>query len=291
MRSHRWTVLLGCSLALSLSHASAWAGRSEPSRSSMARAAKAKPKARAKAAPKHTVNAQSKKALGELMSTYKFGMTKDEVIATLAKQLDAKYAEKLESTTDVYAQDQLRREKKKDLARLSSSWVSFDGKRSGWDVSLVEEEFAHGTGESMLVQWENQDGKNQRRFFFFADGQLYKMFISLDTSVWPEDKRNFDVFRQSMEGRYGAGDVDGGKITWRAGEFEVRAVDKLRTYSALCLVIYSPSVATDLESKRKDKAQPPKKTSPIINAVIDTGDTPPDIKANADTVEAVKNAK
>ncbi|HRC56001.1 MAG: hypothetical protein IPI49_23920 [Myxococcales bacterium] len=286
MRHLRWTLLLACSAAFSLaSHAEAKAlgTRAAP----MARAGKAKPKAPAK----RVVNAKSKKALGELMSTYKFGMSKDEVIVVLSKQLDAKYAEKLESTTDVYAQDQLRREKKKELTRLSSSWVTFDGKRTGWDVSLVEEEFAHDTGEAMLVQWENQDGKNQRRFFFFADGQLYKMFISLDTSVWPEETRNFAAFRQSMESRYGAGDVEDGKITWRAGEFEVRAVDKLRTYSALCLVIYNPAVTSGLEAKRKDKAAPPKKTSPIINAVIDDGNSQPDIKSNADTVEAVKNAK
>lgn len=286
MRAHRWTFLLGCSLALSsVSLAEAKA----PRPASVQARAKAQPKVRAKAA--RPVSAQSKKALAELMGEYRFGMSKDEVISVLSKQLDAKYAEKLDATTDVYVQDQLRREKKKELGRLSSSWVTFDGKRSGWDVSLVEEEFAHQTGEAMLVQWENQEGKNQRRFFFFAEGRLYKMFISLDTSAWPEDKRNFDSFRESMEGRYGRGEVDDGRILWRAGDFEVRAVDKLRTYSALCLVIYDPKVAAELATRRKDQAQPPKKSSPIIDAVIDNGDSKVDIKANADTVEAVKNAR
>lgn len=287
MRFHRWTVVLGCSLLLSLA-ADATAGTSTRP-AVMARGNKAK--ARAKPAPKRLVSAQSKKALSELMGTYKFGMSREAVLGVLAKQVDEKYAEKIDATTDVYAQDQLRREKKKEISRLNASFVAFDGKRTGWDVSLVEDEFAHETGESMLVHWENQDGKNQRRFFFFADGQLYKMVLSLDTSAWPEGKRNFETFRDSMEGRYGAGDVDGGKITWRAKEFEVRAVDKLRTYSALCLVIENPAVAVDLAAKRVEKAGPPKKTSPIINAVIDDGSTAPDIKSNADTVEAVTNAK
>lgn len=287
MRFHRWTVVLGCSLLLS-SAATATAGTAARP-AAMARGAKAK--ARAKPAPKRLVNAQSKKALAELMGAYKFGMSRDEVLSVLAKQVDEKYAEKIDATTDVYAQDQLRREKKKEISRLSASFVSFDGKRTGWDVSLVEDEFAHDTGESMLVHWENQDGKNQRRFFFFSNGQLYKMVLSLDTSAWPEGKRNFDTFRDSMEGRYGAGEVANGKITWRAKEFEVRAVDKLRTYSALCLVIENPAVATELVAKRVEKAGPPKKTSPIINAVIDDGNSAPDIKSNADTVEAVTNAK
>lgn len=287
MRFHRWTVVLGCSLLLS-SAATATAGTAARP-AVMARGAKAK--ARAKPAPKRLVNAQSKKALAELMGTYKFGMGRDEVLSVLAKQVDEKYAEKIDATTDVYAQDQLRREKKKEISRLSASFVSFDGKRTGWDVSLVEDEFAHETGESMLVHWENQDGKNQRRFFFFSNGQLYKMVLSLDTSAWPEGKRNFETFRDSMEGRYGTGEVANGKITWRAKEFEVRAVDKLRTYSALCLIIENPAVAAELVAKRVEKAGPPKKTSPIINAVIDDGSSAPDIKSNADTVEAVTNAK
>jgi hypothetical protein len=288
MRRHSWTLILGCTVAFATTaapeHASAGTGKATVA----ARAGKAKPR---KAPPKKVVNAQSKKALGELMGTYKFGMSKEEVIAILGKQLDGKYAEKLEATTDVYAQDQLRKEKKKELARLASNWVVFDGKRSGWDVSLVEDEFAHNTGEAMLVQWENQDGKNQRRFFFFAEGRLYKMFISLDTSAWPEETRNFDTFRDSMEGRYGAGDVEEGKITWRAGEFEVRAVDKLRTYSALCLAIYNPSVAKELEAKRTDSAPPKQAGNGIIDSVIDDGKSRPDIRVNGDTVEAVKNAK
>ena len=46
----------------------------------------------------------------------------------------------------------------------------------------------------MLERWENAGGKNQRRFFFFHEGKLWKMFVSLDVSILPEDKRNFETF-------------------------------------------------------------------------------------------------
>jgi hypothetical protein len=291
MRCHTWTLLLSCTFALvtvDAPRANAEAERGAHHDMAARTARKAKPRGKS---AKRLVNSQSKKALSDLMGPYKFGMSKDDVIGVVSKQLDAKYASKLESTTDVYAQDQLRKEKKKEISRLSASWVVFDGKRTGWDVSLVEGEFAHNTDEAMLVQWENQDGKNQRRFFLFADGQLYKMFISLDTSVWPEETRTFAAFRASMETRYGQGEVEAGKITWHANEFEVRAIDKLRTFSALCLVIYNPSVAKNLEARRLDKAPPAVGTSSIINAVIDDGKSQPDIRSNGDTVEAVTNAK
>src|SRR4051812_48892902 len=142
------------------------------------------------------VSAEHKKALAELFGGFKFGMTKDEVIAVFAKQLDERYDEKIKATTDIAAQDQLRRDKKNEVSRLESSYITFDtAKPSPWDVSIIEDEFAHNTSESMLERWENQGGKNQRRFFFFYEGKLWKMFVSLDVSILPEDKKNFATFQ------------------------------------------------------------------------------------------------
>jgi len=157
----------------------------------------AKPKApppAPKKKPAPPVSAEHKKALGELMGGFKFGMTKDEVVGVLTKQVDDDYAEKLKATTDVNAQDKLRKDKKSEVARVSASYIAFEGKKGGWDVSIVEEEFAHNTNESMLEHWENQNGKNQRRFFFFYEGNLLKMFVSLDVSILPEDKKTFETF-------------------------------------------------------------------------------------------------
>src|ERR1700704_2267137 len=58
------------------------------------------------------VSAAHKKALAELYGGFKFGMTKDEVIAVFSKQLDERYDEKIKATTDLAAQDRLRRDKK-----------------------------------------------------------------------------------------------------------------------------------------------------------------------------------
>src|SRR5437899_3183879 len=83
------------------------------------------------------------------------------------------------------------------------------------------------TKEAMMERWENEGGKNQRRFFFFYDQKLWKMYIQLDVSFIPEDKRNFETFKAAMEGQFGPGAVDEGTIMWRAGDFDVRAIDRL----------------------------------------------------------------
>lgn len=245
-----------------------------------------------KKGPPPMVSADHKKALAEKFAGFKFGMTKDEVLGVLKKQINENWEEKIKATTDVAMQDRYRKEKKKELARSSSTYVAFNGKRTGWDVSIVENEFAHNTGEAMMERWENDNGKNQRRFFFFYNDRLWKMFISLDVSMIPEDKRNFETFRGVMENQYGKGQVDGGTIAWRAGEFDVRAIDRLKDYGALGLVLEEPRVRGEVVALRESKAPPKKETPAVIKAIIDPeGNEKIDVKANTGAVEAVIQAQ
>jgi len=246
-----------------------------------------------KAKPHKPVSAEHKKALAELYGGFKLGMTKDEVIGEFSKQLDEHYNEEINATSDITTQDRLRRDKRNEVNRLAASYVSFDSaKPTPWDVSIVEDEFAHRTGEAMLERWENQDGKNQRRFFFFFEGKLWKMFVSLDVSILPEDKKTFATVQAVMEGKYGPGEVDRGTITWRTPEFEVRAVDKLKSYDALGLAIEDPAVRKRLEAVRVAKAPPKNTGNAVIRAVIDVDHNDhPDVKANSNAVDAVIRAQ
>jgi hypothetical protein len=250
-------------------------------------AKKAEPVAK-KPSPPPMVSADHKKALAEKFGGFKFGMTKDDVLKVLQKQIDDRFEEKIKATTDVAAQDKLRKEKKAELARTSSTYVVFNGKKTGWDVSIIETEFAHGTGESMMERWENDGGKNNRRFFFFKDEKLWKMYISLDVSMIPEEKRNFETFKGVMEGQYGKGGIEGGTISWRAGEFDARAVDRLKDYGALGLVVEDPKVRNDLIAAREAIAPKKAETPSVIKAIIDVdGKDHPDVKSNSGAVEAV----
>jgi hypothetical protein len=252
-----------------------------------------KPQAAAKKPKRTPMTAEHRKALTELFGGFKFGMTKDEVIAVFAKQLDARYDDQIKATTDIAVQDRLRRDKRNEITRLQQSYVGFDaGKPSPWDVSIVEDEFAHNTGEAMLERWENQAGKNQRRFFFFFEGKLWKMFVSLDVSILPEDKKNFATFESVMESKYGPGEVEGGRITWRSDDFEARAVDKLKSYDALALVVEDPRVRRQVDAAREAKAPPRRQSNTMIQSVIDPDNKDhPSVKADSTTVDTVIRAQ
>jgi hypothetical protein len=245
-----------------------------------------------KATPPPMVTAEHKKALAEKFGGFKFGMSKDDVLGVMQKQIDEQYEDKIKATTDIGMQDRLRKDKKSELSRVASTYIAFDSKTSPWDVSIVDGEFAHNTNESMMEHWENEGGKNQRRFFFFYDNKLWKMYLSLDVSMIPEDKRNFDTFRAAMEGQFGKGGVDGGTIGWRAGDFDARAVDRLKDYGALGLVVEDPKVRTDVYALRDQHKVAPHETSAVIKSVIDTDNKDhPDIKANGGAVDAVIQAQ
>ena len=244
-----------------------------------------------KAAP--PVSPENKKKMQDRLAGFKFGMTKDEVLGTLEKQVAEKYDERLKATTDVAQQDRIRKERRSEISRVKSTYVTFEmNKPSPWDVSIVEEEFVHGTNEAMMERWENDGGKNNRRFFFFHEGKLWKMFIQLDVSILPEDKKNFETFSAVMVGQFGPGAVEGSIITWTTPDLEVRAIDKLKTYDAIGLSLEDPVVKKPLLALRVTKAPPKKETNSIIKAVLDTDKTDkPDVKANSNAVDSVIKAQ
>ncbi len=233
-------------------------------------------------------NAEQKKALAELMGSFKFGMSKDEVLTQLTKSIDERYADQIKSTNDVYTQDKLRKEKNKEVTRIKQSYTEFLGKKTGWDVSVIDSEFAHNTEESMLVYWETQGGKNQRRFFFFHGGELWKMFIAIDTKSLADDQRNFAFFRGLMEARYGKGATIEGRAVWKVPEFEVQAVDKMAFYGAFGLLIQNPSKMKAIAEIRAANAPAKKDKDQIIEVIKEKPDGEKvNLDENKDAVDAI----
>ncbi len=233
-------------------------------------------------------NAEQKKALAELMGSFTFGMSKDEVIAQLTKQINERYADQIKATSDVYQQDKLRKEKNKEVTVIKQSFAEFNGKKTGWDVSVIDDEFAHNTGEAMLVYWENQGGKNQRRFFFFHEGQLWKMFIAIDTKQLQDDQRNFGFFRGLMEGRYGKGATASGRVVWKVPEFEVQAVDKMAFYGAFGLLIQNPGKLRAIAEIRIANAPATTNKDALIDVIKEKPDGEKvNLDENKDAIDAI----
>jgi hypothetical protein len=95
-----------------------------------------------------------------------------------------------------------------------------------------------------------------------------------------------------MEAKYGPGDVGGGRITWRTDDLEARAVDKLKSYDALGLVVEDPRTRRQVDAAREAKAPPRQGGNPMIKQVIDPQQKDhPAIRSDGSTVDAVIRAQ
>lgn len=259
-------------------------------------AAKRNKRGKKAAAPLTQVTEEQEKNLGDLMGEFKFGMTRKQVAKNLSASLRKEYAEKMKESTDIYKQDALRKERNKKIADIKKTYHSFDGKTTGWDVSIIDDEFGHKSKESMLVHWELEEGKEQRRFFFFFKGKLYKMFIALDSKLLKPEQRSFGFFRDVMQARYGEGemkfraDSEGIEhphaIEWRTKKHLVRAVNKLDFYDTFALSISSPKAEKAIEIARS-KVVRPKPPASVIDSVVSEDGTEPSLDENADVIDAL----
>jgi len=220
-----------------------------------------------------------KKAVTELMGDFKWGMSKDEVLGVIDKGIDARYEEKIKETSDIYTQNKLRKQAAADKKKVRKNWIEFNGTATSWDVSIVDREFDQKDDEAMLVLWEldKETGKDQRRFYFFVDGKLWKMFIQFNADVFQD--KTFADFQAVMEKRYGPGAIemrtepDGTEtfdyIYWRSDGVFLRAIDLTKFYSSFCIAISDDSVEQWVYARRNERNPKKKRDSAIADAVAE----------------------
>ena len=212
-------------------------------------------------------------AVSQLMGPFKWGMGIDQVVAVLGKQIDEKYQEKIKETRDVYQQDKYRRQAMKEKGDIKKTYEKFEGKKTGWDVSIIGSEFAHKDDESMLYYWENDatTKKDQKRFFFFVDGKLWKMFIAFNTDLFAGKK--FADFQSTMEARYGKGAEqmadDIRFLAWRSPGYYLRAIDLTQFYANFCIAISDDSVEQTIYARREERNPKQEKANVIVDSVTE----------------------
>lgn len=213
----------------------------------------------------------------KLKGDFKWGMSPDQVLEKMIQKVEAGYEERLKKTaTDPARQDRVRKEMFADSEKVKKhSLVKFEGQKSGFDVSIIDQEFSHNTGESMLVAKE----ENGSRYFFFVHDRLYKMFVAFDKDVL--QGKAFKDFGQLMQARFGKAKevyVDERSkagvtrkldhYVWNTkGGDVLRLVDRSAFYDVYCLVIYDGHVA----SQQAELGKAHKKTvrsDALVDAVI-----------------------
>lgn len=222
------------------------------------------------------------------LGEFKFGMTEEQVMGVVTKEISDRYEQKIRSSLDTYKQDNLRRQRTEEVKRVKKTLTKFDGTRSGWDASIIDDQFAHGTDESMFVSWEAKAGQGQRKFFFFFKGKLYKVMLALDVSQLDEEQRDFDTYANSLRERFGNGKTNYVGVLWNIGTYRVEALNKLAFYTSFCLVMSDSQVLPALIENRKKKAIKLTKKSRSLRFLIeDDPDTSIDLDESSNVVDDI----
>jgi hypothetical protein len=237
-----------------------------------AEAAKGKKKAAKKEKVPAVATKQTTMAIEKLLGAYKWGLTSSTVMSQLEKDIRTQMEPVIKGTQDPLAQDRVRREMMDKIKDLKKSQVKFEGKPTSWDVSLVDKEFGHKNGETLIPVW----GKDERKFYFFHNDRLWKLFIAFNAEKY--EGKTFEDFAQAMENRFGRaerkytatlkGDAKMSHLSWPPSATTIlRAIDNTVMYGNFCLVL---SDRNELQSVRAGrKANSPKKdySDPLVDSV------------------------
>lgn len=132
--------------------------------------------------------------IAKRLASVPFGGDMSALVAHVRKQLRSEYATRITETPDVSERDRLVAEIEVRVQAVRDSYVEFTGQKTGYNVSVVSDEFAHHTGEAMVVA---QDGRSHD-YFFFVGGALWKV-VTTETT-----QRSFAEWLVDLTGKLGS---------------------------------------------------------------------------------------
>jgi hypothetical protein len=265
VRMTRFAIVLGAAFTFA-----AGASLAAPAKPAVEEAKDSKEEAKPKAK-----DGKKQSELDKFKGDFRWGMSPDDVTAKVQDKIRASYEDKLASTAnDPTRHARLRKEMTAEVDKVKTKVVKFDGQKSGYDVSIIDQEFLHNSGESMVVMKEDTSD----RYFFFKDDRLYKMYIAFDKEIL--QGKSFREFGQLMQAKFGkAKEVTTSEKTkagvkvkldhfvWpnKGGDI-LRLVDRSEFYDVYCLVIYDAKVDKEQEAARQARRGGPARDN-LVEAV------------------------
>lgn len=188
-----------------------------------------------KAVPKAVDTA---KEIQGVLGAVRWGLSKTELLSLLKAQIRAEFEQRIKVERDIMRQDALYQEANEHYRRLSDNFISFDGQKTGWDVSPIGSEFTHSNREAMLTV----TGKNSRDIYFFIQGKLWKWYRELTpeaVSAADSDEALAVISERFGRGKPQAERVNGANVpyegtTWSDSTTRVTA---MRRGSDVCLIL------------------------------------------------------
>ena len=208
-----------------------------------------------------------KKGVSAILKTLDWGVSSIAVFEALEAEVDAQYADRLKQA-DTLIIDKMMRRRRAEKKAIRKAYVRFDGRTSGYEASLIADDFSANNGEAMV---RVDDGPAQR-YYFFKDEQLYKVLVVYSTAVARQTK--FPAFVSKAAGKYGkpvktindkAADNALTGAIWRDDMTELRVHDR-SLYGTYTMAFLQAGRGAEIEDARAPSADG---ASPIVDAQAD----------------------
>lgn len=136
-----------------------------------------------------------------LKGDFRWGMSTKDVFKLLSREIEKEYGDKQKAAgDDAMAQDSARTWRTEALQDLKANHVRFkSASKHRWGVSLIQFEYEDDAEEEML--WIKANA-TLRKYYFFKDGRLWKIFYAYSPETWP-GKAYADVVEEKFKKWFG----------------------------------------------------------------------------------------
>jgi hypothetical protein len=207
----------------------------------------------------------SKQAITQALGALRWGMSKADLVKQLKAQIRADFEQRIKVERDIMRQDAIYQESKERARRLGEDYVSFDGGKSGWDVSPIAGEFTRDNREAMLVV----TGKGTRDLYFFIQGKLWKWYRELDREALDASYSSDALTKRFGKGKPQRARVDDSNepfpgTTWSDGDTRVTV---MRRGIELCMIFEDMRTLESLD-KLRFHAQASGRKSTVVDMIL-----------------------
>lgn len=184
------------------------------------------------------------------LRTLEFGKGFEAIADWIGKRLDRIYLPRIAQASDANERARVRARRDQEIAEMKANEVIFDGRRTGFEGSVIASEYGVGTNESMYTYKEGA----ATHFFLMHEGKLWKYARVMGTDARFEARlSSFQVGLGSPTSTREEPTRKGKSVvlaTWEKGDYDVRLADRRTVFGVDLLIIEDRAVAKRLEELR-----------------------------------------
>lgn len=214
-----------------------------------------------------------KTGVSSVLGTLDWGASHSQVLARLRVQIDERYARALEDVRDPLEIDRALQRKADEYARIEQTYLRFSGEHTGYESSLIAQDFVADSEESVL----RVDDRDAQRYYFFKNDRLWKVLVAYNTGI--SRSVPFGEFVRQVQQKYerpvtvekSSGQDAVRSATWRDDLTELVVEDRTEFFGAFVMKFLDRAKGVELEAERTSasrKARTAIADDPLVSATL-----------------------